>query len=106
MYLRLASTPYAVKDDFELLASNLPVVGCMHPLVWFYTALGVVPSQSFMHSKQALYQLSYVSNPMNCFWIYCSCLKYKMEEFHQALVRHLQAPLTSVSRNSAQTAAL
>lgn len=32
MYLRLTSTPYAAKDDFELLASNLPVVGCMHPL--------------------------------------------------------------------------
>lgn len=43
MYLRLCSILHASKDDFELLASKLSVVGCMHPFVGFCTVQGLKP---------------------------------------------------------------
>lgn len=50
-YLWLTSTPYAAKDDFELLASNFPVVGCMHPCLVVYNSGSC--TQGFMHTEQA-----------------------------------------------------
>lgn len=49
VYLRLRSTLYASKDDFELLASNLSVVWCVHPFVWFCTVLGT--EARVLHTK-------------------------------------------------------
>lgn len=53
MYLRLCSILHASKDDFELLASKLSVVGSLHaPLCWVLYSTGI--EARVLHTKQAL----------------------------------------------------